>query len=62
VWAALGGQAYLHGLSVANCGCFGVYLAQRLSWLILAQDALLLVYAAALMVHDARCARRHKRL
>jgi hypothetical protein len=45
VWAVLGVQAYLRGLEVANCGCFGVYLTQRLSPFVLAQDALLLVYA-----------------
>lgn len=53
VWAVLGLQAQLRGLPVANCGCFGVYLTQRLSWFVLAQDALLLVYAA-LMVRAAR--------
>jgi hypothetical protein len=53
VWAALGLQAQLRGLAVANCGCFGVYLSQHLSWFVLAQDALLLVYAA-LMIRAAR--------
>jgi len=42
---ALGVQGYLRGLTIDNCGCFGVYLSQRLSWFVLAQDALLLVYA-----------------
>ncbi len=41
-------QAYLRGLPLDNCGCFGVYLTQRLSLFVLAQDALLLVYAAVL--------------
>lgn len=36
-----------------NCGCFGMYLTQRLSLLVLAQDALLLVYAV-LLFQDAR--------
>jgi hypothetical protein len=45
VWAVLGLQAQVRGLTVDNCGCFGVYLTQRLSWFVLAQDALLLVYA-----------------
>jgi len=58
VWAVLGLQAQLRGLPVANCGCFGVYLSQRLSWFVLAQDALLLGYAA-LMVRAARRTRRH---
>src|SRR5262249_7859876 len=49
VWAVLGLQAQLRGLPVANCGCFGIYLGQRLSWFVLAQDALLLVYAAVMV-------------
>lgn len=55
-WAALGLQAQLRGLPVGNCGCFGVYLAQRLSWFTLAQDALPLGYAV-LMIRAARRAR-----
>lgn len=57
VWAGLGVQAYARGLVVANCGCFGVYLAQRLSWFVLAQDALLLVYAG-LLIRGGLAARR----
>jgi hypothetical protein len=49
VWAGLAAQAYLRGLPVENCGCFGVYLTQRLSLFVLAQDLLLLVYAALLL-------------
>lgn len=49
VWAILGAQAYLRGVSVANCGCFGIYLSQRLSAFVLAQDALLLLYAAIMI-------------
>ncbi|MGH3737794.1 MAG: MauE/DoxX family redox-associated membrane protein [Micromonosporaceae bacterium] len=56
VWAALGTQAYLRGLDVANCGCFGVYLTQRLSLFVLAQDALLLLYAG-LMIRSGLRAR-----
>jgi hypothetical protein len=48
VWAGLGLKAYVRGLPVDNCGCFGVYLTQRLSLFVLAQDALLLLYAAVL--------------
>ncbi|MDN5860224.1 MAG: hypothetical protein L0H84_16560 [Pseudonocardia sp.] len=48
-WAGLGLQAYLRGLPVDNCGCFGLYLTQRLSLFVLAQDALLLVYAVVLL-------------
>lgn len=57
VWAGLAVQAYLRGLPVENCGCFGRYLTQRLSLFVLAQDALLLIYAALLLraVRSAPC-------
>lgn len=56
LWTGLGLQGVLRGLEVANCGCFGAYLVQRLSWFVLAQDALLLGYGY-LMVRSARRAR-----
>jgi hypothetical protein len=58
-WTALGVQAYLRGLAVDNCGCFGSYLTQRLTWFTLAQDGLLLIYAGLLLraAHHARRAR-----
>ncbi|MEV4918601.1 MauE/DoxX family redox-associated membrane protein [Streptomyces tirandamycinicus] len=49
VWALLAVQAFARGLTVANCGCFGIYLVQRLSWFVLVQDALLLLYAGVLL-------------
>ncbi|MFI2367383.1 MauE/DoxX family redox-associated membrane protein [Streptomyces sp. NPDC018833] len=49
MWTFLAAQAYARGLTVTNCGCFGVYLSQRLSWLVLAQDALTLLYAGLLL-------------
>jgi hypothetical protein len=49
VWSALAAQAYNRGLAVDNCGCFGSYLTQRLTWFVLLQDALTLVYAAVLL-------------
>lgn len=49
VWTVLAVQAYARGLAVANCGCFGNYLTQRLNWFVLLQDALTLVYAAVLL-------------
>lgn len=49
VWALLAAQAYARGLTVSNCGCFGRYLPQRLSWFVLVQDALLLLYAGLLL-------------
>ncbi|MEV0170357.1 MauE/DoxX family redox-associated membrane protein [Streptomyces sp. NPDC050803] len=54
-WSALGVQAFARGVRVDNCGCFGLYLTQRLSWFVLVQDALTLLYAAVLL----RGARRH---
>ncbi|MDJ0345386.1 MauE/DoxX family redox-associated membrane protein [Streptomyces sp. H10-C2] len=56
MWAALAVQAYARGLAVANCGCFGVHLSQPLSWIVLVQDALTLLYAAVLL-HAAGRAR-----
>jgi hypothetical protein len=53
VWALLAVQAYARGLAVANCGCFGIYFSQRLSWFVLVQDALLLFYAG-LPIRTAR--------
>ncbi|WP_234388631.1 hypothetical protein [Streptomyces sp. AS58] len=47
-------QAYARGLAVDNCGCFGLYLTQRLSWFVLLQDAATLLYAGLLF----RSARR----
>ncbi|GFH37880.1 hypothetical protein SCWH03_41200 [Streptomyces pacificus] len=49
VWALLAVQAFARGLTVANCGCFGVFLVQSLSWFVLVQDALLLLYAGVLL-------------
>jgi hypothetical protein len=46
-----------------NCGCFGSYLPQRLTWFTLVQDGLLLIYAALLLraAHHARRARAARR-
>ncbi|GAA3788056.1 MauE/DoxX family redox-associated membrane protein [Streptomyces chiangmaiensis] len=49
VWSTLAAQAYVRGLTVANCGCFGVYLTQRLGWFVLVQDVLTLLYTAVLL-------------
>jgi len=55
VWSLLAGQAYARGLTVANCGCFGSYLSQRLSWFVLVQDALMLFYAGLLLRGALSC-------
>ncbi|MEV6055835.1 MauE/DoxX family redox-associated membrane protein [Streptomyces sp. NPDC052107] len=49
LWAALAVQAYARGLAVDNCGCFGRYAAQPLRWWVLAEDALMLLYAWLLL-------------
>lgn len=49
VWAGLAVQAFARGLVLENCGCFGRYLGQPLWWGVLAQDALLLMYAVLLV-------------
>ncbi|MEV1050165.1 MauE/DoxX family redox-associated membrane protein [Streptomyces sp. NPDC049887] len=55
VWTVLAVQAYARGLAVANCGCFGIHLTQRLGWFVLLQDALTLFYAG-LLFRSARTA------
>lgn len=44
-WSALAVQAFARGLSIPNCGCFGRFLAQELSWWVLVQDAYFVVLA-----------------
>lgn len=38
-YAVMTTQGYARHLAVGNCTCFGVHLAQRLSWFVLVQDA-----------------------
>jgi hypothetical protein len=49
VWSGLAVQAFVRGLTVTNCGCFGSHLTQRLGWFVLVQDGLTLLYAAVLL-------------
>jgi hypothetical protein len=49
IWSTLAVQAFARGKTVVNCGCFGVYLSQRLGWFVLVQDGLTLLYAALLL-------------
>lgn len=49
LWSALAAQAFVRGLALDNCGCFGVYLAQPLRWWVLLQDAALLGYSVLLL-------------
>ncbi|MEE8602457.1 MauE/DoxX family redox-associated membrane protein [Euzebya tangerina] len=41
-WSAMAVQAFARGLVIPNCGCFGRYASQPLSWFVLVQDASLL--------------------
>ena len=45
-WSALAVQAFVRGLPVANCGCFGVHLGQELRWWVLLEDAEFIALAA----------------
>jgi hypothetical protein len=38
IWAALAVQAFVRGLALDNCGCFGRFLGQPLRWWILLED------------------------
>lgn len=49
LWSLLATQAFVRGLVIPNCGCFGVYLGQPLRWWVLIQDALLLLYSGLLL-------------
>lgn len=45
-WTVLGTQAFIRGLPIANCGCFGVHLGQPLRWWVLLEDADFIALAA----------------
>lgn len=44
-WSALAVQAFARGLTLDNCGCFGVHLGQPLRWWVLVEDAEFLALA-----------------
>ena len=44
-WSVLAVQAFVRGLELDNCGCFGAYLAQPLRWWVLIEDAYMLLLA-----------------
>lgn len=39
LWSLLAVQAFVRGLVIPNCGCFGAYLSQSLAWWVLLEDA-----------------------
>jgi hypothetical protein len=45
-WTLLGAQAFVRGLPIDNCGCFGVHLGQPLRWWVLLEDAEFIALAA----------------
>ena len=60
-YAALDASAWMRGIPVENCTCFGVYLTQRLSPFVLAQEAVMLVYVGWMVVTAARSRRADRR-
>jgi hypothetical protein len=46
VWSA---ASLLRGLKLANCGCFGVFLARPLGWNTVLEDGVLVVLSGALV-------------
>ncbi|MGH3849574.1 MAG: MauE/DoxX family redox-associated membrane protein [Pseudonocardiaceae bacterium] len=51
------GVALARGIDIANCGCFGIFLARPLHFSTLLEDAILLVLAVALWRATLRAAR-----
>jgi Methylamine utilisation protein MauE len=58
VWSALALQGLARGLDVDNCGCFGAYLSQPLTWWVVPQDAIFVALAAYVLVRARRPAGR----
>lgn len=55
-WSLLAVQAFARGLTIDNCGCFGVHLGQSLGWWILLEDAEFVALAFWVRQGDARLA------
>lgn len=53
-WTLLAAQAFARSLTLPNCGCFGVHLAQPLRWWVLLQDAYFLGLALWVTRADRR--------
>lgn len=45
LWTVLALQALLRGIDIANCGRFGAYLGQPLTWWVMLQDAIFVALA-----------------
>ncbi len=53
-WSTAGVEAFLRGLALRNCGCFGSHLAQPLRWWVLVEDAEFLALAGWVLVQARR--------
>ena len=53
-WGGMATQAFVRGLVVPNCGCFGRYASQSLSWFVLVQDVSLVSSAVWVYVVERR--------
>lgn len=53
-WSTAGVEAFLRGLSLKNCGCFGSHLQQPLRWWILVEDAEFLALAGWVLLQARR--------
>lgn len=59
LWTLLAVQAFVRGLVIPNCGCFGAYLSQSLAWWVLLEDVAFVALGVFVVVRIAgRSARR----
>ena len=56
-WSILALQAFVRGLSVPNCGCFGVHLGQPLRWWIFVEDVEFIALGVLVLGSVARACR-----
>jgi hypothetical protein len=54
VYAAWSAVSLLRGLTLSNCGCFGVFLARPLGWGTVVEDGAMAALSAALLVFSRR--------
>jgi hypothetical protein len=59
-WTILGTQAFVRGLVLDNCGCFGVHLPQPLRWWVLLEDAEFIALAWWVRRKDRSAAGDHR--
>jgi len=49
IWTLFGVQAFVRGLDVPNCGCFGKWFSQSLRWWVLLEDVYLVALSAYIL-------------